>query len=166
MSEPEPPPIMAPPPPAQVPPPVVAQPHEPTQEEIDAAIEAMPEVGYPTWVKIVALATIVLAIISIARTPKALHASIAEARGKRYMESGQYVKAVDSFREAANDYPNSTRAILSLSEAYLAADQAILAATTLDQLVGRTLGESDYQHAAELQAQIEAKLPKEEDKSK
>lgn len=147
------------PPPIQVPPPHIEIAREPTEEEILAEIDAMPAVGFPAWVKFVAAATVFLVIFSIWRTPKAIEASAAEARGERYLTAGNTYLAVVEYERVIKEYPESRRAIVALSRAYLADDRPQDAARTLMKLEGRSMTKRESDELDQLSREIEMRLP-------
>jgi hypothetical protein len=150
----------------QGPPPIQSQPTAPelSEEQIQAEIEAMPEVGFPKWVKVVTFAVLLVLGFSIWRIPKAIGASVAEERGNRYMAAGDYGKAVVEFEKNMRDFPDSERAIFSMTEAYLRADRPADARRALIGLEGHRLDKHQMDRADSLASEIETRLPKEERK--
>ena len=126
-----------------LPPPVLPEPED--DQPID--YDSLPDVGFPTWVKVAAAVVVVLVIFSIIRIPKAMQASIAEERGNRYFQQHKYADAAKEFELAEAAAPGSTRVTLPLAECYMQTNQFRLAARQLGKLDGKHLGEKDYAHA-------------------
>ena len=144
--EPTPPPVAPPASPIEV-----AEPAGPKQ----ATIDDLPEVGFPSWVKLAALIAVLLVLLSLIRIPKALGASISAAKGEKYFDAGQFDQAAEAYKRAEKDFPDSEKVILPLADAYLRADRPVESARELEKLQGRELDDDEMKRANAIASQLD-----------
>ena len=125
-----------------------------TEEQALVRLQAMPDVGYPQWVRLAALAVAVLVVLSFIRFPKALAAALAEERGSKHYSNGEYMKAATEFEKVQTAYPDSTKANLELAEACVQIGEGEKAAHALDKLRDRLLGPDSANRADAVASRI------------
>lgn len=116
-------------------------------EVTGSAYDKLPDVGFPAWVKIASVVVALLVVYSITRIPKAMEASIAEERGNRYFEKGQFEQASHEYEAVQRIAPDTTRVALPLAKCYLQMKAYGAAAQEMNMLDGKELDDDDTKEA-------------------
>lgn len=135
------------------PPPIAVPPVQEVPQEID--FDSLPDVGFPNWVKVAALAVVALVILSIIRLPSSLRASVAEARGEKMFEAKNYSAAIEAYKQAEAVFPDSDNVVIPLADCYLKAEMPLEAAHELNKIVGKPLSDEDYKRAGAIGDRLE-----------
>ena len=139
-------------------------PHVQPEPPPTTSYDDLPDVGFPLWVKAASVGVLALVLFSLLRLPPTLQASIAEARGEKYFDAGNYAHAVKAYETAEKVFPTSNKVTIPLADSYLHANMPAEAALELSKMEGQEVDDATYQRATNIGNQIQAigdKLEKE-----
>jgi len=122
----------------------------------EADVSTHPEIhGFPVWIRISAIAVVVLLVISIVRVAGVFHDAIQVERAHKNLAQNNFAKAAEELKPVVGRYPDSIDFNLDLAEAEMGTQDYLGAAKILDRLGGREVSEEQNVRASAIGSQLD-----------
>src|SRR4051812_6488958 len=110
---------------------------------------------FPMWIKLVAVAVVILMVVAYVQGQSGLEAALEFQRGRRNERAGQYAAALLHYELASKAMPGSTKIVFALARCAMSLGQPERAAELLMSMRGTRLEGEQAREAIALQTQLQ-----------